>query len=306
MRRSALALRLVATLIVALAMVRAVFPLDVVPGAVILFVWLALCGALGLASGSRLVLPLLVLPVVGRWYRIATGPEYLSAGESFPLFFQIVFIVAALTMSAAMIEGGIRARRFLLRRLANGRSIPGEAIVSGAFLLVALGAAVLDWQLGPDFLRPPGPVEVRRYSETEIRAMSAGLPYGVYAAPSAEGNPQGALRSVSSPSPSVAPPPVDAFNLIYCDERCRRSSQVQIISEHRDAAFRLRSIGGKPPPADPVTFTLGGITWATEATPSATASPFSASANLGDAYVTVHAPNRATFERVALGLRRIN
>lgn len=131
-------------------------------------------------------------------------------------------------------------------------------------------------------------------------------PYAVYAAPNSEGAPSWANRTVSPGGPSAVPPPQDTTYLIYCDARCRRGSEVQILSEPPDGALRPRSSGGKPPPPDPASFTLGEIIWHAEVVPSPQVVRFTASTNLGDAYVTIHAPDRATFERVALELRRIN
>ncbi|MFN8516956.1 MAG: hypothetical protein U0841_31170 [Chloroflexia bacterium] len=84
MRRSALAFRLVATLIVALAMVRVALPPDVIAGAAILLIWIALCGVIGLASGSRLAADCCSrCRSSGRWYRVATGRA--AAGDPLPL-----------------------------------------------------------------------------------------------------------------------------------------------------------------------------------------------------------------------------
>ncbi|MFN8517589.1 MAG: hypothetical protein U0841_34475, partial [Chloroflexia bacterium] len=142
-------------------------------------------------------------------------------------------------------------------------------------------------------------------SDAEVRALVRGVPYAVYAAPAAAGRPQGAQREVSSPPSASGMPPRDAFYLIYCDERCRRASRVQVISEPPDAASRPRSTGGKPPP-ETASFQFGGFTWTTYDLTPESAGSVSASASLGDAYVTVHAPDRATFEQIVLGLRRIN
>lgn len=141
MRRTSLALplRLIATCTIALALARTVLPPDVVPGAWVLLVWLALCIALGLTSGSRLFLPLVLLPLVGHWYRIATGPEYLTAGERFPLIAEGVYYLMVFAALTVGMEVGVRLHRFLLRRLASDGSAVGGTIFAGALLALVLG-----------------------------------------------------------------------------------------------------------------------------------------------------------------------
>ena len=273
-------------------------------GVGVFWAWLALAGAIGSVLARRWALLLAPLPLVAQWYTVATGPEYLTYGDHVPLLWETVIIAIGL----AGIALGIGAGRSLTGGVAVALSVPrrtAECLILLALLILVLGAAVLDVSRGGRFLSVPHPIEPRRYSEEDVRVATAALGYAVYAA-SGEGAPNAALRSTSAP-PGLGP--TETFTLIYCDERCRRSSKVQILSAPPEYGLAARQRGGtasKPlpiPQIEPVE--IAGVIWQIEGT-GPRAGTVTADAILGDAYVQISAPDRAHFERVAASLRRIN
>jgi hypothetical protein len=113
------------------------------------------------------------------------------------------------------------------------------------------------------------------------------------------------LGSSSSP-PGLGPTPT--FTLIYCDDRCRQRSEVQILSappEYGPAARQRGGTASKPEPTPTIEETvIAGVPWQIF---GGWAHPCSVTADaiLPDAYVRIVAPSRADFERVAAGLRQV-
>ncbi len=267
--------------------------------------WFGLACGIGFVLARRWALLLAPLPLVARWYTIATGPEYLTYGDRVPLLWETVII----TIGLVGIALGIVAGRRLTGLVADAVSTPlrtAERLVLLVVLVLLLGAAALDWGLGRHFLRVPHPAEPRRYSEEEVRAAAAGLSFTVYAAPSSEGAPTAALWRAFAP-PGLGP--TETFTLIYCDRRCRRSRKVTIISAPPESGSAPRQTGGTTARTDPLPPTrpveVAGVVWQVMGS-GPEPGQVSARANLGDAYVTIHAPNQAHFERVAASLRRVN
>jgi hypothetical protein len=143
------------------------------------------------------------------------------------------------------------------------------------------------------------PDDIGREEHTEgnpanPRPGSLGLAYAVYAAPADTGSPNAAIRTKAS---APGQPTTDAFSLIYRTE----GGDVQVISR---LAPDRRSDGGKPmPPSRPQTLTVAGVTWEVI---GSTPQRFNAGADLGDAYVSIQAPNQAAFERVASALQHVD
>ncbi len=281
--------------------------------------WVGLAGGAGLALAPerrRVLLPaalvLAALPLAGRRYTVATGPEYLTYGEDGVLTLVLTGFLAGLGLLglALGLAAGRRLTAVAVAALPT-RPRTAAALVPLATLALMLGAAALDVRRGRPFLRAPSPIAVPRRSEAEVRAAAAGLGFVVYAAPPEEGAPTAALRRGFNP-PGI--PPIETVTLIYCDGRCRRASEVQI--ESAPAAYaRVRAPrligatpippGGKPVP-DPPTSTLAvaGVTWQLAESGPLTGS-IEADGILGDTLVTIRAPDRAHFARVAAALRLV-
>ena len=268
-----------------------------------LLAWFGFACGIGLVLARWWALLLAPLPFAGIWYTRATGPEYLGYGDEVACLNWAIILGPGLTGIAL----GVRAQQWLARLAAGSLGVPPRAaerlVLLGVLVALLTGAAV-DWGRGGAFLRRVEPVQVRRYSEEEVRADTAGLAFAVYAAPPGEGEPAGALRQTVSP-PGL--PPTETYTLIYCDAKCRRGSEVQIMSAPPEYVRAARQTDGTPdkpvpPPTEPVE--VGGVTW--QLLGGRAAAPVEADADLGDAYVRIRAPNRAHFERVAASLRRIN
>lgn len=127
---------------------------------------------------------------------------------------------------------------------------------------------------------------------------SDGLIYTVYAAPASVGASTQAFRRFST-VPGGELPPSDSYYVMYRTA----DGEVSVRSSSPDPATRQGTGGKSAPVRRPQTLDVAGVTWEIEPPPPG---QFQASANLGDAYVTIFAPNRAIFERVAAGLRRLN
>lgn len=296
-------LRPVVTLVVVLAALRLFLPPFPLDGANPLQVWFGAACGIGFVLACRWALLLAPLPLVGWWYTVSTGPEYLTYGDRVPVLWETIIILIGLC--GIVLGRGIRGwlTGFLIDTVPLPARTANVLPLAGVLVLI-FGVAALDWSRGGVFVRPPSPLEPKRYSEDWVRADTAGLGYAVYAAPASEGLPRGAFRSTSAP-PGV--PPADRYSLTYCDAKCHRTSEVQVLSEHPDLALAARQwTGSKPTPADQMeTLEFAGAAWEVQST-GRSRGPFTASANLGDAYVTIHTPNRSVFERVAAGLRRVN
>lgn len=149
----------------------------------------------------------------------------------------------------------------------------------------------------------PADIGREEYTESDpgdAPAGSAEVPYAVYGASAGLGAPTHAFRRFSTTRIAHGPPPSDAYYLMYHSA----DGQVWVRSSSPDPATRQAPRGGKPEPArHEESLEVANAAWSVQVT-----SPtlFQASANLGDAYVTVGAPNRAAFERVAASLRRLN
>ena len=131
-------------------------------------------------------------------------------------------------------------------------------------------------------------------------ASLAGLPYAVYAAPTSFGTPVAAFRRAST-APAGGPRS-DSYYLIY-----------------RTAVGEVQVLSGLPPDAPagdvkpgqgkkdlmvgnrPEIVQVAGVSWEVASSPRGV----QGRANLGDAYVTIYAPDQAVFERVAASLVRL-
>lgn len=293
----------------ALAGLRLFLPPAPIESAAILLAW---CGcALGIGYGfARFwALPLALIPFLGIWYTRATGPEYLGYGDA-------SWLAPALLILAGLCAIGIGAglHRWVLRAITQHRAIPqvsGEILLLAPILGLLLLGAALDLAGERAFVRRPRPIEVRRYSDDDVRAAADGLPFAVYGA-ATEGLPGGVSRNRSAP-PGV--PPTESFIVIYCDARCHRAGEVQIQSAppgfHRareDQPIIGTSKYGTPeksiPPIPFEMVEVSGVSWRIVASGPQSAG-VSATADLDGASVQIHAPDRATFERVAVALRQI-
>ncbi len=282
------------------------FPLDSLD---IRWAWFGFGCAAGFTVPRRQALLLIPLPFLARWYTIATGPEYLSRNDS-GVELEIYATAMLIAIGLAGIALGIGAGRLLTGFVADRASVPprdAEHLVLLAVLVLLLVAAVVDVSQGGRFLSLPRPLEPRSYSEEEVRAATAGLAFTVYAAPLSEGAPNGAVRHASAP-PGLGP--TEVFTLIYCDERCRRSSEVQITSAPPEFCPGGRQTGAAPSRADPVAeqpgepVAIAGVTWQLRG--GGVRAPVRADTILADACVRITAPDRAHFERVAAALRPVN
>lgn len=293
-------LRAAVALIVVAAALRLFLPPRPIEGAADLAAWFGLGVGIGLVLGRWWALLLAPLPWLGIWYTRATGPEYLSRPNDFPQWLSLTIIALPGLVGIAL---GVGARR-ALAGVTSGKLAERRVLLSA--LVVLLGAAVLDWGLGQHFLRPVRPLTPPRYSEADVRAAATGLAFPVYAAPPSEGAPSGLLRRPFAP-PGLGP--TETLTLIYCDERCRQSSKVQIMSAPPEFGPATRQRGGSASKPDPIPPTeaveIAGVTWQLLGREPRTG-PVTADTILGDAYVRIHAPTRAHFERVAVGLRRID
>ncbi len=284
---------------------RLFFPPAPIESAAVLIAWLGLGVGIGLAVGRWWVVLLVSLPWPGIWYSRATGPEYLSRPNDFPAWLEIALLALPGFIGLAV---GVGVRRTLADNVAERWPAPArlaERLALVAVVLAALGGAALDLGLGGSVLRPIRPHEVRRYSASEIRAIATGLAFPVYSASPDEGTPTTALRFMSAP-PGLGP--TEIFTLVYCDDRCRQSSEVQIQSAPPRYGPAARQRGGtvdKPEPIQPVeSVEIAGVTWQI-AGESPHVGEVRADALLDDAYVRISAPDFAHFARVAAGLRRI-
>lgn len=255
------------------------------------WVWFGLAGGLGVVLARPWALPLALLPLAGWWYVAANGLE--SRDEPDPLFW-LNWTVRALVvlLGGAGIALGLGGRRALAGRLTATTPSARRALertLSLAALLLVIGAATLDWSRGGVFLSRPRAVEARRYNDDMVRAAVAGLPFAVYGAPTSEGLPVGVGRGALAP-PDLGP--IETVGLLYCDSACHRNSHLQVQSAPPEYG-RVPRVGG---PVEAVA--IDGVVWHLEAS--------NAWADLGDAHVHIWAPDRATFERVAAGLRRVN
>ena len=299
-------LRAVVALGVVLAALRLFLPPSPLEGGTfptLLLAWFGFAFGIGLVLARWWALLLALLPVAGFWYTRATGPEYLGYGDEVALLTWATILGPGLAGTAL----GVSAHRALTGFVARRLMLPARAVerlVVLAVLVALLAGAAVDWGRGGAYLRRVEPVQVRRYSEEAVSGDTAGLAFAVDGASPGEGEQAGALRHTLSP-PGL--PPTETYTLIYCDARCRRSSDVQIMSAPPEYGRAARQTDGTPdkpvpPPTEPVE--VGGVTW--QLLGGRAAAPVEADADLGDAYVRIRAPNRAHFERVAASLRRIN
>ncbi len=152
---------------------------------------------------------------------------------------------------------------------------------------------------------PPGAFEVElpaglgREEYTEgpagnARTSPAGLPYAVYAAPASAGAPVAAFQRAST---MPGGPSSNTYYLIYQT----RDGEVSVMSSLPPDLARQEG-KGQAPDSQSQSTQVGGASW--EVRP--TSRGFQGSAHLADAYVTVHAPNQAVFERVVTSLQRLN
>ncbi len=142
----------------------------------------------------------------------------------------------------------------------------------------------------------PPDIGREEYTEGDPQAVSAELPYAVYAAPSSEGKPSAAFRyfSISAQSPTgSAKSPTDRVYLIY-QEPEGESGVISSLPPSQSAT-------GKPIISHTEKRQLAGRVWEVEDHPTT----FLASAELNGSYVTVYAPNQAAFERIAGSLQRV-
>jgi hypothetical protein len=151
--------------------------------------------------------------------------------------------------------------------------------------------------LGAHSFQPELPAGVSReeYADDQggVPASAAGVSYAVYAAPLSAGLPAASFRRASG-GPAV--PTSDTYYLIYQTPE----GEVQVLSSLPPDPAAKQAKGPLPTNATrPVA--IGGTTW--EVATSGTG--IQARATLDDAYVTIFAPNQATFERIAQGLRRL-
>lgn len=265
--------------------------------------------AVGIGFGFARIwaLPLAALPLPGIWYARATGPEYWGDGGAF--WFWPTLLIA---IGAIGIVLGVSLHRWSLHTITWHGTLPPptvEILLLTPALAVLLLSAALDLADDRAFLRSPHPIEVRRYSDDQLCAEAVGLPFTVYGAPASEGSPSGAIRRTFAP-PGLLP--TETYILIYCDDRCRRASEMQIESAppryHQTARTPIPPQPGTPektiPPVPFETVEIAGVSWHVVGS-GPLPGTVSASADLGDASVKIHAPSRAHLERVAVGLRRI-
>lgn len=144
---------------------------------------------------------------------------------------------------------------------------------------------------------PPGTGR-EEYTERQgdsIRTDPIDGAYAVYALPARAGAPVAAFRRASA-APDGGPAN-DVYYLVYQTA----GGEIQVVSSlPPDAAVRQGK--GPLPTSRPQMVQIASVTW--EAEPSGRG--FQGSAYLGDAYVTIFAPDRATFERTAASLERLD
>lgn len=145
---------------------------------------------------------------------------------------------------------------------------------------------------------PPGTTR-EEYTEGPTHRVDttspAGLPYAVYAAPASVGASVAAFRRASTAPNGFSS---DVYYLIYRTP----DGEVQVLSGLPPAA---PTGSGKGDPMDgnrPQTIQIAGVNWEV----AASAREVQGRATLGDAYVTIYAPNQAVFERVAASLVRLD
>lgn len=145
----------------------------------------------------------------------------------------------------------------------------------------------------------PNDVRLEQYTDGDPRdpqPATAGVDYAVYTLPSGIGGPTSVFRRVSN---GPGRPSSDSCYLSFEGA----TGEVTVRSSSSDPATR-QSIGGKPPlPRKVETLRITSATWEVDLD---VPGKFQASATLGDAYVTIYAPDRATFERAVIALQRLS
>lgn len=142
----------------------------------------------------------------------------------------------------------------------------------------------------------PADVEREEYSEGDAQAKDGSLSYRVYAAPASTGQLVAAFRRFSTAHGHA---PSDAFYLIYRAP----DGESQVISGSRPDLTAVQvPVRGALPTGNLEKIELAGKLWDVEATPG----QFRGSADLGDAFVTIFAPDRSRFERIAGALTTYN
>jgi len=141
----------------------------------------------------------------------------------------------------------------------------------------------------------PANISREEYADDQgaVLASGAGVSYAVYAAPSSIGSPVASFHRASG-GPSV--PTSDTYYLIYSTA----DGEVQVLSGlPPDTAAKQAK---DPLPANTTqAVEIAGVTWEV----GGSGGKVQAHATLDDAYVTIYAPNQATFERVVRGLQRL-
>ena len=142
---------------------------------------------------------------------------------------------------------------------------------------------------------PPG-TSREEYTEDPVGHAdpgTTGLPYAVYAAPASAGAPVAVFRRTSTAPNGLSS---DVYYLIYRTP----DGEVQVLSGLRPDTPAGQ---GKKDPMDgnrsPM-IQIAGISWEV----ATSSREVQGKADLGDAFVTIYAPNQATFERIAASLVR--
>jgi hypothetical protein len=297
----------------ALAGLRLFLPPVPIADATVLLVWLAFALGIGYGFATPWALPLAFIPSLGIWYTRATGPEYLGYGDASWLASALLILagLCAISVGMGLYRGALRA----ITRHRARPTPPSVALLLAPALSLLLCGAAIDLLGGRTLVRRPRPIEVRHYSDSDLRAAATGIPFALYGATMA-GEPNGISRNTSAPPGSA---PTETFTVIYCDARCRRASEVQIQSAppgfHRAreeqpivvTAPKGTTAGTAEKIIPPVPFELvevAGVSWRVVAS-GPQPGDVAATADLAGASVQIRAPGRAAFERVAANLRQI-
>jgi len=257
-----------------------------VPGALALWAWCGLAAGFGMVVGRWWAVPLPPLLIPGSlWYALHTGHVRFLAVE-WPLLVGGGLLPGLL--GTALGVGLQRGRTALARDARPGRGHATALVPLGLGLGCLLAAVAPPGHVGVAFLDPRPLARLAPRPPVDphtLRASVAAVPYTVYAATGA-GPPSNAFRAISAVS--------DTYLLDYHGADRRGRDDVHVISSPTDLA-----VPGTP--GD--TVVLVGTVWVVGVGPPGR---FVASARQREGYVSIAAPNRAVFERVAASVRPLN
>ncbi|MDQ6669251.1 MAG: hypothetical protein M3069_00535 [Chloroflexota bacterium] len=290
-----------------LALVHLLLGTPSVPEAAGSWPWLAMLAGLGLVVGRWWIVPLpVLLEPVAEQYRVFTGAQAFVDVE-WP-FAALVALVALTAIGSGVLV------RFGLNRLAGGTVGP-SVVVSLGFVLTTALAPEMIWTafLDPRPIATLGPPPL--LSTTELSDRAAEVPYPVYAAADDFAQPASANWAASgAPAGRVVS---DTFSVRYRGADRHGLDDVLVLTSPWKLAQRGRTVWdhkgpngeteehvSSAPSTPPLaTFEEGGRIW--EVSPLLSNGRFSASTQVDGVQVSVAARDRASFDRVAPGVRRV-